>query len=482
MILAALSRPWMRPAIAAAAESEEFDFYISPTGSDSNDGLTTSTPWAITALNTKRATYAGTRVGLMDGTYSTDGMTNAGGGNNPALALVSGTEGSPTIIQAVNPRMAILDDNHYARADHGAIIGLIDDDIQYIELRDLKFIRSSQVATYFHCTTGRGIGLKYVNCEFDDGLGWDADNNPYIYLAAFDDTEITNCYFHDLHGENADYGCMAILNYGCKRTVARRNTCHDAHVFFQSKYASGSPRTDDQEHTITENFIYDQAIGLWGFDNKDQTGSAPNDPPYLPYIVKNNVFVDIGNVLDNAGAFCAASQMNVYNNTVVQTAAGAKAGWNLHTWQAGDGYEPSYYNNIYYHGGSVSWNEQRALTCSINGSGAAYTNAIDYNCYGPSSMEWRTQTGYGYPYTAGGANYTARTSSSAWQSATGKDANSLFATDPLFTNTGSGAAVYQLQGGSPCRNAGHVGGSSGGATVHIGAWDGVVSQIGCDFA
>ena len=83
-----------------------FDYYISPTGSDSNNGLTTSTPWALTAINTKRATYAGKTVGLMDGTYNvitiTGQSTNLSTHDN-TLGVAAGSSGSPTIIKAVNP-------------------------------------------------------------------------------------------------------------------------------------------------------------------------------------------------------------------------------------------------------------------------------------------------------------------------------------------------------------------------------------------
>src|SRR5262249_29274500 len=54
--------------VAIWANAEEFDFYIDPSGSDLNDG-SLAHPWAITALNTKQSTYAGLRVGLLNGTY-----------------------------------------------------------------------------------------------------------------------------------------------------------------------------------------------------------------------------------------------------------------------------------------------------------------------------------------------------------------------------------------------------------------------------
>ena len=61
---------------AWGATSAGFDFYISPTGSDSHAG-TLSSPWAITSLqdtNPNNAKMAGKRIGLMAGTYNCAGM------------------------------------------------------------------------------------------------------------------------------------------------------------------------------------------------------------------------------------------------------------------------------------------------------------------------------------------------------------------------------------------------------------------------
>lgn len=102
----ALLLPW-RPRWAQA-QSATFDYYISPTGSDSNPG-TQASPWSITAINTKQSVYAGKRVGLLDGTYNVYSLCQAGAWNLAALVVNGGTTGSPTVIAAVNPQKAILD-------------------------------------------------------------------------------------------------------------------------------------------------------------------------------------------------------------------------------------------------------------------------------------------------------------------------------------------------------------------------------------
>lgn len=468
-----------RTSIVEEPPPATFDYYISPTGSDSNDGLTTGTPWAITALNTKRATYAGKRVGLMDGTYDTSAMTASA--SNPVLSLVSGTSGSPTVIQAVNARQAIFDDGNAVRdPGHNAIIGLIDDALQYIELRDLKFVNTGQIGTYFQCTSGRGVGIKYDGCEFADGVGWDEDNTPYIYLQALDDAEITNCYFHDLSSPvpvvAPGYGVMAILSYGCKRLSITQNTFRNTIKGHHSKYASGSPLTDDQSHTVARNYFVGLDLGLWGYDNTSQTNQEPVDGPYAASIIENNVFESCANALNNPGTFSANAPLIIRNNTMYNT-AGATSGYNAHARVASDSYRPSYYNNISYNTGT--WHEWHTIIISLS-SGTPQIITFDYNCFGPSSVSFQTYSVVGYPYAAGGS-FDTLTSLAAWRTATGQEANSIL-DDPEFLMTGSDADRFKLNSAtSPCWNAGRAGGTAGGATRHMGAWDGVVTQIGKDW-
>jgi hypothetical protein len=457
-----------------ASAQSAFDFYISPTGSDNNPG-TMASPWAITALNSRRSTYAGRRVGLLDGTYPTRALAAYAGGYSPALGIAPGSSGSPTIVEAVNPRMAIIDDAGGSAAR--AVIGSLDDTTGYFTLRNLKVRGARQMCIHIQRTSGRGVGIKVEGCEVYDQSYGSPDITPGIFLQALDDAEITNCYFHDLTNTAQDASVAGILMYGCRRTDINRCTFESTvNTAIHDKYAGGSPRYDQQETRVSQCYFAGNRNALWGFDNKDQTGPPPSNPPYGPYIIENNVFDNVGAALTNPGAFSAAAPLIFRNNTLYAT-SGTREGPNLHTWMAGC--EPSYYNNIWYFSGA-SWGETRAVVVSVDGNGSALMDVLDYNCYGPGAVQWQTQTGYGYPYLNGGSSYSPRTSTSAWQSATGGDrtGRSLFATDPRFAMTGSDAERFRLGTGSPCLNAGRVGGLSTGATRHMGAWDGVVTQIG----
>jgi hypothetical protein len=87
-----------------------FQYFITPTGSDSNDGLATTVggghgPWSLNAINTKRSTYAGHNVCLVgdQGVLTLRGATppvkySTGTYFSPALNIATGTAANPTVI------------------------------------------------------------------------------------------------------------------------------------------------------------------------------------------------------------------------------------------------------------------------------------------------------------------------------------------------------------------------------------------------
>lgn len=450
-----------------------FDYYISPSGNDNAAGTSPATPWAITALNTKHATYAGRRVGVLDGTYDVSGITPFTG--SISLGPASGTSSSPTIIESVNPRGAVLN-NGYARP---ALMGRLDNTIEYIQIKGFKFIGCTEFGVYIRRDVGRALGILIEDCWFTEQLRTDdADLTDGVFLQATNDAIVRNCRFDDIVNTVQASSVSAVLLYGTIGTLIDRCTFDDVYAGVHSKYAGGSPRTDDQAVTVRQCYFKENVMACRGFDNKDQTTTPPTSPPYGPFVIENSVFEDNEICLGNDGGFSSASPITVRNNTVYLRSSGAKQGFNLVTRSSGQG-EPDVYNNIISIGGSATWTTVRAMWITVNGAGTALTGVIDYNCY-EGSTEWSTQTGYGYPYYGG--DIGTMTSRTAWQNATGKDqtGRSLFATNPLFTLTGSNADRFQLQATSPCLNAGRVGGLSSGATRNIGAWDGVVTQIGSD--
>lgn len=454
--------------------SEKFDFYISTTGSDSNDGLTPETAWAITAINTKRATYAGSRVGLLNGTYSVAGMSEVSG--SIRLMLGAGTVGSPTVLQAVNARQAIIDGGGDSNL---ASLGIAAADAGYLEILDIVFQNTRKHAVLLYHTpnssSNQGAGLLVEGCEFRDQTfpTGDTDFSPTLLIQGFDAPIIRNNRFHDLDSVDSSTSPAGLEMYGCRNGIIEYNSFYNIDGFgYYDKY--GANGVEMQGTIIRYNYFYNCNVALAGFDNKPQTFDPPDEGPYVAYQIYNNIIESCASGLNNPGSFCADAPVLCYNNTIYNT-AGAISSWNLHCRSAGR--EPSFYNNIVYNSGT--WFDWRSVTISLDG-GVAAVDVIDYNCYGPSSMSCQTHDILGYPYAAGG-NYDLYTTLSAWRTACGGDAGAIL-DDPEFVLTGTEAARFQLGGSSPCLNAGRVGGLSGGATRHMGAWDGVVTQIGADWA
>src|ERR1700721_4657316 len=98
--LCALALPEFVIQKAFGQSTTTFDYYISPTGSDSNPG-TQASPWAITSLqdtNSNNARMAGKKVGMIAGTYACSGMQSGSTPNDyhpPVLILPKGTAGPP---------------------------------------------------------------------------------------------------------------------------------------------------------------------------------------------------------------------------------------------------------------------------------------------------------------------------------------------------------------------------------------------------
>ena len=87
-----------------------FQYFITPNGSDSNDGLATTVggghgPWSLNAINTKRSVYAGHNVCLVgdQGVLTLKGVKYSTGTYfTPALNIATGSAANPTVIASCN--------------------------------------------------------------------------------------------------------------------------------------------------------------------------------------------------------------------------------------------------------------------------------------------------------------------------------------------------------------------------------------------
>lgn len=467
----------LRSSIADEEEPATFDYYIGPSGSDSNDGLTTGTPWAITALNTKQATYTGQTVGLLDGTYNVKSLLDLNTDIDEwALDVDGGTEGAPTIVKSVNPRGAVInakDGSTYGNVDSTPMLGHSGSTAHrgHVVFDGLKLTGHSRLGIRIGIYGVGALmsGVIVRNCEFTDfngsAFGTSSGLNfEQLELNRCTGHKVQNNYFHDNVGEIAGSNdhFSAVLQWESNQGLYEYNTVVNSGALYGKE-------GDQWGHTFRFNHIDNSAIdddvsqGLF-----DWAGNSTDHG--VATVVHNNVIVagqvcTLIETLDESGYF--PNGIQCYNNTFVIKASVASRG---PVFRAATGLMECY-NNIIVDEAS---DDHTYCANNIDGPGV-----FDFNLYYTSGDDqWSTYSDQ---------NDISRTTVSTfalWKAAmpAGTDLNSISGSNPLFVASGANAAYYDLQSGSPAKNAGKTGGVSGGTTVHMGAWDGVVGRrIGCDF-
>lgn len=142
----------------------QFDYYISPTGSNSNNGLTTATPWR-TFAKAFSTMPAGKRLGLMDGVYGTSTGTGMLEFQATGSAIpLSGNALAFTEVCSVNLGGAtIVSTGGY---DGNAVfIGRSSLKTSYIKLRGFKVIGGFSFYNTDHCYA------KQIACNGSFGTG-----------------------------------------------------------------------------------------------------------------------------------------------------------------------------------------------------------------------------------------------------------------------------------------------------------------------
>jgi hypothetical protein len=435
------------------AGSGSFDYYISPTGSDSNDGLTTSTPWAITAINTKRATYAGKTVGLMDGTYNVVSLAGQPADDSwhaNHLGIAAGTVSARTVIKAVNPPSGgtwkvILDGQRASYSGSNVECGILGPlhigsglSVAYVTIDGIEFKGANYSAIACH-TNGHFCIIQ--NCYFHDQIyeTTGGANSATISVEGATNILIRNNLFENCGAPGNAYRHDFILLYsGCHDSVVEYNTIQNVGDGGNGVYYKSSG-TSSRRSTTRWNLI-------------DRSTESGVENPFGILMTRGTVSTDeeavYGNIVHGGdGRPCfsliAAGSpgiVSVYNNTFVGT-WNQDGGCNMAT---GTPATVNYYNNI-----------QSRTASGFNGDvfidSSSTLGTFDYNLYDSSpALNLRRESTY-------------YSSLATWQSATGKDANAQVTTDPLFVGTGSFGDFYKLQAGSPAKTLG-----AGG--TEIGAW------------
>jgi hypothetical protein len=457
---------------AEEAEPETFDYYIGPSGSDSNDGLTTGTPWALTAINdsAKRLLYRGKRVGFLDGTYNVSGVTTKTGGQSSLFEAQGGTVSAPTIFEAVNHRQWVIQANSGASYPHidCPILGDYDSQLGYLHIIGLKLTGGGSKGIFLGgVSLPRIPGYVITDCEF---TGFDCrgvaggGNYSMVELHHITGHIVRDNYFHDNIGE--DLGSSDHFA-GCQNFNVT-NGLYEFNTFVSSGGLYGK---NDGIHgnTIRNNFIDVTGMG----DNSngaiaDWAGSAETGNVTRIY---NNICIGsyLNDLRKSDGGTGGYSNVEIYNNifsTIVSVVHDPGVSFAvIMRYAAG---KVKFFNNICMELGTGD----HAFVC-LNVDAPA---VFDYNLYFRASGTYRWAT---FPSQTDN-NRTGYTTFASHKTSynIAVDTNGISGSDPQFVGSGTRAAFYQLQGGSPAINAGKSDGTSGGATVDIGAWGNGATAIG----
>jgi hypothetical protein len=451
-----------------------FDYYISPTGSDSNPG-TQASPWAITSLqdtNSNNSKMAGKKVGMLAGTYATSSLQSGSAPNDyqhPALNLPQGTSGSPTVLQSVfGPGTVILDNS--TSSTQNPLVGQNPNLAGYWTLDGLTIKGNNATAQAFlvsgrynaysdtNSSAAAAFGITVQNCEIYNMniTGPVGSNYGGMIMQGVQGAIINNNYIHNITKPSDQPHCHCYEEYGCLGSQIHYNT------FANCPGGGMDLKAGVSGADVAYNYFYSVGTatagnGIAAVTGADGAEGGPNSPG-TANVLHHNVFDSCGE--PHAGDVNSVSAQNLYyyNNTIYDTRSGSNVVVDL---RETSGNKAQFYNNILVTTANSGGGNYGVLALSSGD----FSN-VSNNCYFLHS----SSGGWGL-----GALFN---SLSAWQAASGSpDARSISA-NPVFASAiapGAGSAQFKLGSGSPCLGTG-----TGG--VNMGAWDGTVTQIGSNFS
>src|SRR5579863_3596614 len=287
----------------AATTGSTFDFYISPTGSDNNSGALTS-PWAITAINTRQSIYAGKRVGIIAGTYDVSSLMNAKY-HTPALNINGGPNSSTRTYIAscdtagnYSPRTATLDAKGASgvygggSANLSSIIGQ-GDEVNVgpywgnWTVDGLRLTGFSLWAAHIGNYDGSGGSVPnatFQNCEFFGGNAQNSTVASGVNLAPLviytsSNCLVDNCYFHDNAGWSDSIHFAAIyawglLHDGANLTVSRSTFVNTGTIYGKEGNVYGTTIKQCYFDMTSKTPSGGQVMGIEGFCNAGSSGRA----------------------------------------------------------------------------------------------------------------------------------------------------------------------------------------------------------------
>jgi hypothetical protein len=474
--------------------------FISTTGNDSNNGQFPTQgsgvngPWAITSLlgnSANQTAMAGKVIGLIAGTYATSAMnstTSPGSFDTPVLTLPQGSSGNITTVVSCNSsgaytqRVAILDNS--SSTSGNPLIGQDPSHAGFWAIDGLTLKGNPTNAPAVFMVTGRysfsttggttfaATGITVQNCEIFNfhTVGNGGSNSGGIVLQGCLNSLVQNNYIHDIVATpdaTSIEHCHGYEEFGSSGTIIQFNT------FANCQGGAVDSKTGGSGFIVNNNYFYlcgttDGSNGSGAVTGTDGAEGNPNTPGTTNQ-VHHNVFDSCQQEMSvDVNSTGREQSLNFFSNTVYNALSGSIP--SIADMRQLTSTNSEFYNNIIVTTGATGSTTGHGLIVFSAGQ----FSPVNYNCYFVHSQN-----------SMWGQGSSTSSTFSAWQSTAGSpDANST-TSNPTFSATitpANGPTQFQLGSGSPVistgANPGRVGGTSGGATVNMGAWDGVVTKIG----
>lgn len=492
-----------------AASPPSFDFYISPTGDDNNPG-TLSSPWSITALNSKQLTYAGKRIGLLPGIYQYGTVAKVqttlysiyqGLAANSiwcTLAINGGPSGTqPTYLASsdasgnYSPRTAIIDCSDPATGSLPTVENSVLGQSAYnlpmpnpvhqfgnvtidgIVIRNFTF--AALVFSGYESIGQYCDNVVIQNCELYNAQNVKSNNNPGAIWAQWaNNLKVANCKIHDLQsnavGSSDPYehfGYIQFHSFGTSITNCTFYNCcaisnKDGWQSMDVSYCYCGWGPSSAPYSRTANYM-------------DDGGTIMN------YLCGTGVTVNFHHniVCGPMQAWGESGQMNegtviIYNNTFFKYGGIGGKNSGLIVFEdfctdpnSGGTGTFQFYNNLVYAADGNYDNTDFSAGCfnkmgaKTGGTWSTLTNC-DYNVYG-SGMN------FGQDWSSGDSGWSLP----QWQGY-GYDAHSRILSSSPFARTPVEPDSSSFGISGPASTAGKGG-------VACGAVDGT-GLVGCDFA
>jgi hypothetical protein len=474
------------------------NYFIGPSGSDSNAGTSVAAPWAITSFvsnNSNNSKMAGKNVAFLPGLYPVVGLSGSSGGTYISNGSFS-TNGSYNALSAppgtgpsARTWIGTCDStgNYLART---ATIVLISGQVSsstndwfngifgldgngtnngsgnggYVTWDGLRIngnnmdctgagdgnqgahIIMTQGPNGTFSKAGTQPGIVVINCElYGINASDSGGNDAAIFLSGTVGEIIQNNFIHDIQKPTQIDHAHAIEAYGCTGGQWIYNT------FANTSGGCVESKEGGSNTTVAYNYFYNccytgggNAAVCQGFDGAEGNPNTLNSGGAAAgFAIHHNIFDSCGRVT------FGETNNNAHSMPVL------------------------WYSNTHYNSGEVVLN-------SMSSAVMAHHDNIYVLPSGSNADQVAMTNSFASPlandsfYNVSGGSYTSVfngvTETTGLQ--TGQDP--LFAVGTANIIGGNGTAQFALQSTSPAAGSGTAG-------INRGAWDGIVTQIGCSW-